>query len=124
MKKEDKEYEGELVKGTKDACGYDIVLQETQKVEPKAFSKIDLGLRFPKGLPNATFLVLRSAWHHTAMIQVSVGVIDKDYKGALFLVVYSMRSTGIELEAGYRVAQLVFFEGLNPYKVKVLREER
>lgn len=117
-------YEGELVKGTKDACGYDVVLQETQRIEPKTLSKIDIGLKFPEGLPSAAFLILRSAYHNTGMIQVSTGLIDQDYKGKLFLVVYSMRDTGIKLQKGARVVQLVFFNEVKPYEVKILREER
>lgn len=119
-------YIGELVKGTKDAAGYDVVLQKTQRVEPKTLSKIDLGLQFPKGLPSAAFLILRSAYHNSGMIQVSTGLIDRDYKGSIFMVVYSIRNTGIKLEKGGRVVQLVFFDALDylPYEVKVLREER
>lgn len=124
MMKDKYYYEGELVKGTKDAAGYDIVLQKMQKVEPKTFSRIDLGLRFPKGLPNSAFLVLRSAYHYSGLIQTSVGLIDNDFTDRLFLVVYSMKQVGLVLEKGDRIAQLIFFNGMNPYEVKVLREER
>ena len=117
-------YVGELVKGTQNAAGYDVVLQETQRVEPKTLSKIDIGLSFTKGLPSAAFLILRSAYHNTGMIQVSTGLIDQDYKGSIFLIVYSMRDTGIKLQKGTRVVQLVFFNEVKPFEVKILREER
>ena len=112
------------MKGTKDAAGYDVVLKKMQKVEPKTFSRVDLGLRFPKGLPSSAFLVLRSVYHYSGLIQTSVGLIDKDFTDRLFLVVYSMKQIGLILEAGDRLAQLVFFNGLSPYEVKILREER
>ena len=117
-------YEGELVKGTPGATGYDVVLQKTQKVEPKILTRIDLGLQFRKGLPVPAFLILRSAYHYVGLIQTSVGLIDKDFTDKLFLVVYSMKQTGLMLKEGERVAQLVFFNELKPYKVKILREER
>ncbi|MCK4647982.1 hypothetical protein KAT51_00520 [bacterium] len=117
-------YEGELVKGTGGACGFDIVLQKTQKVEPKILSRIDLGLQFREGLPASAFLVLRSAYHYVGLIQTSVGLIDRNFTDKLFLVVYSMKQTGLMLKEGERVAQLVFFNELKPYNVKVLREER
>ena len=117
-------YKGELVKGTPGATGYDVVLQKTQKVEPKTFSRIDLGLRFREGLPAPAFLILRSAYHYVGLIQTSVGLIDKDFTDKLFLVVYSMKHTGLMLKEGDRLAQLVFFNELSPYRVKVLREER
>jgi len=117
-------YEGKLVKGTPGAAGYDIVLQKTQKVGPKMFSRIDLGLRFVKGLPAPAFLILRSAYHYAGLIQTSPGLIDKDFTGKLFLVVYSVKQTDLILEAGNRLAQLVFFDELKPYEVEILRSER
>ena len=117
-------YKGELVKGTQGAAGYDVVLQKTQKVEPKILTRVDLGLQFRKGLPAPAFLILRSAYHYVGLIQTSVGLIDRDFTDKLFLVVYSMKQTGLILEKGDRVAQLVFFNEVKPYEVKILREER
>lgn len=112
------------MKGTSGVTGFDIVLQKTQKVEPKILTRIDLGLQFRKGLPAPAFLILRSAYHYVGLIQTSVGLIDRDFTDKLFLVVYSMKQTGLILEKGDRVAQLVFFNEVKPYEVKILREER
>ena len=106
-------------KGSDNAAGHDIACAEGGEVPAngKAIVSTDLAIAVPKGTYGR--IAPRSglaAKHH---IQVGAGVIDRDYRGHVKVMLFNHSAMPFQFEKGDRIAQLIL-EKINYMKaVKV-----
>lgn len=98
---------------TEGSAGIDLraCLDETLTVKPGETHLVPTGLAIHIGDPNlaATILPRSGLGHkHGIVLGNLVGLIDSDYQGQLMVSVWNRGNTEFNIEAGDRIAQLVF----------------
>lgn len=98
---------------TQGSAGIDLraCLDETLTVKPGETHLIPTGLAIHIGDPSlaATILPRSGLGHkHGIVLGNLVGLIDSDYQGQLMVSVWNRGDTEFKIEAGDRIAQLVF----------------
>jgi len=106
-------------RGSKFAAGYD--LSSAQKVtvpaQGKALVKTDIALIIPEGCYGR--IAPRSGLSWKKHIDIGAGVIDRDYRGNVGVVMFNHSTTDLEVEVGDRIAQLVVERIAEPEVVEV-----
>lgn len=94
---------------TDGAAGYDVVIPEKVKILPGIAKRVSTGisLQLPEGI-EAQVRPRSSLTAKGLMVHNSPGTIDWDYRGVISVVLYNHTKQTVVLEAGDRVAQLVF----------------
>ncbi|XP_068204422.1 deoxyuridine 5'-triphosphate nucleotidohydrolase-like [Palaemon carinicauda] len=102
------------VKGSKLAAGYDLqsAYDEVIPAEGKALIRTDLQIDLPEGCYGRIAPRSGLSWKHH--IDVGAGVIDRDYRGNVGVVLFNHSKTDYEVKKGDRVAQLVCEKILYP----------
>ena len=94
-------------RGSDDAIGYDLYASDS-KIAPacgKAIISTDLSFEIPQGHYGRIAPRSSMAWKkHT---DVGAGVIDRDYTGAVGIVIFNHSQDDLVVNAGDRIAQLI-----------------
>ena len=94
-------------KGSKIAAGYDLcsAYDVTIPAEGKSLIKTDIQIELPEGCYGR--VAPRSGLSWKNHIGVGAGVIDRDYRGNVGVVLFNHAKTDYKVKKGDRVAQLI-----------------
>lgn len=96
--------------GTKcQQCGVDVTLKNNILVEPHGFLNIEIAEKISVPANAAAMLFVRSSLSRKGIF-ISSGVYDPGFSGASGCTIYNMGNEALVMEAGDRIAQMVFFE--------------
>ena len=109
------------------AVGFDIFTLEREKIPPKSQAFLRTGLVIKAPEPYAMFIFPRSSLFRKKglVFPHSAGIIDFDYCGAedeLLLLVLNLTEKEVIVEAGERIAQIVFLKALSEVTLKEVNE--
>ena len=98
--------------GTAEAAGYDLYSVDTVCIEPGEAKSIHTGLAIdlPPGFWPGIYARSGLATKKGLRPANCVGVVDSDYRGEIIVVLYNDSSSIQHIEAGDRIAQLVFHQ--------------
>jgi|TARA_R100000781_G_scaffold32938_1_gene23971 dUTP pyrophosphatase len=100
--------------GTGDS-GYDLTAVEAVDIPPKGSAVVPVGLKLGYVTPGFWFRIEpRSGLGFKSSIQPHLGVIDNGYRGDLGVKLYNFSDKVYPVNAGERIAQMVFYELLQP----------
>lgn len=108
-------------RGTSGSAGLDIYSDESVILKSQQVVPIRTGIAIE--LPPGTVgLFLDKSSLGSSGIHNFAGVIDSDYRGELFVVLYNSTDHDIVLEHGRKITQLVVipFISLHPYEIETL----
>merc|ERR1711916_255285 len=107
------------VRGSAMAAGYDLAAAYDCVIpaQGKAIAKTDLSIAVPEGTYGR--IAPRSGLAWKKHIDVGAGVIDRDYRGNVGVVLYNHSDVDFEIKAGDRVAQLVLEKIATPDVVEL-----
>lgn len=113
---------------TDEAAGLDLCLaiQSDVRLYPGQVFKAGTGVSLNINDVNvAVQLMMRSGWSKLGlMLTNSVGLVDSDYTGEIFLSLVNRSENMLTLRPGDRVAQMVFVPVLRPQLVSVTEFSR
>ena len=94
-------------RGSVDAAGYDLYAAEGKVIEPgkRACVKTDIQIEVPSGTYGR--VAPRSGLAAKLGIDVGAGVIDKDYRGNVMVLLINSGHAIIRVKPGARIAQLI-----------------
>ncbi|KAK9896876.1 dUTP diphosphatase [Cystobasidium minutum MCA 4210] len=94
-------------RGSSHAAGYDLYAAEEKTVPARGKALISTGLII--AVPEGTYgrVAPRSGLASKFMIDTGAGVIDEDYRGEVFVLLFNHAETDYQVSVGDRVAQLV-----------------
>ncbi|KIL68245.1 hypothetical protein M378DRAFT_176957 [Amanita muscaria Koide BX008] len=94
-------------RGSALSAGYDLYSAE-KKVVP-AHGKALIDLQISVAVPVGTYgrVAPRSGLASKFMIDTGAGVVDSDYRGILFVLLYNYSDKDFQVEEGDRIAQLI-----------------
>ena len=103
-----------LVRGSFDAAGYDLVANHPFTLEQGESTLVGTGLRveFPSGCYGK--IEARSGLAVRDGVQVLAGVIDPDYRGEIKVALTTIKREQKQYEKGERIAQLIIIPFLSP----------
>ncbi|XP_030841499.1 probable deoxyuridine 5'-triphosphate nucleotidohydrolase [Strongylocentrotus purpuratus] len=95
------------VRGSDHAAGFDLFSNKDMVVpaKDKASVPTDLQIALPKGCYGR--IAPRSGLALKKFIDVGAGVIDRDYRGEVFVLLFNFSDTNFEVKRGDRIAQLI-----------------
>ena len=108
-------YEGvKPEQGSELAAGYDVRASEAVTIWPGTSSRIITSTSIQPPANCFSMLIARSGiCNKNGLILLnSIGVIDPDYTGKLIFNFWNLSDSMVEVEAGERVGQIVFFNRL------------
>jgi dUTP pyrophosphatase len=117
----------ELVRGTKDASGYDLRCTRSQSRQmypgERWLVPTSLRLAMPRGI--GAFVCSRSglALNHGVIVLNAPGVIDADYRGEISVTLINHGSAPVMVNPGDRIAQLMFQPVWFPEDSRMLNPE-
>jgi dUTP pyrophosphatase len=94
-------------KGSPDAAGYDLYAAYDRCVPArgKAVIETDLQVEIPSNCYGR--VAPRSGLATNRFIDVGAGVIDKDYRGNLYVILFNFGNADFEIKCGDSIAQLI-----------------
>ena len=94
-------------RGSSDAAGYD--LYSAEDIIVPAHGKATVDTQISIATPPGTYgrIAPRSGLAAKNMITTGAGVIDADYRGVVFVLLYNLSDKDLEVKRGDRVAQLI-----------------
>lgn len=94
------------------ACGYDIFSHETRILSPRSASRVSTGLRLELPKEIICMLVSRSGLADSKYITVlnSPAIIDRDYRGELFVLLNNGKDIDYTINKGDRICQAIFIK--------------
>jgi dUTP pyrophosphatase len=94
-------------RATEMAAGYDISASEDAKIPSRGRAAVPTGISI--GLPEGTYgrIAPRSGLAYKFGIDVLAGVIDVDYRGEIFCILYNSGVHPFNIQRGDRIAQLI-----------------
>ncbi|EMD40443.1 hypothetical protein CERSUDRAFT_43591 [Gelatoporia subvermispora B] len=106
-------------RGSALAAGYDLYSAE-KKVIP-AHGKALIDTQISIAVPAGTYgrVAPRSGLASKFMIDTGAGVVDADYRGILFVLLYNLSDQDFQVEEGDRIAQLVLERIYTPEVMEV-----
>ncbi|KAF8271765.1 dUTP pyrophosphatase [Lactarius quietus] len=106
-------------RGSALAAGYDLYSAEKKVIPARGKALIDTQLSI--AVPPGTYgrVAPRSGLASKFMIDTGAGVIDADYRGVLYVLLFNHADTDFTVEEGDRVAQLVIERIETPSVVEV-----
>ena len=101
-------------KGSIDAAGYDLhsAHDETIPAFGQRLIKTDLQLELPEGCYGR--IASRSSIAMNNLISVNAGVVDRDYRGNVGILLFNHANSDYTVKRGDRVAQLICEKILQP----------
>ncbi|KAI9574498.1 dUTP pyrophosphatase [Boletus coccyginus] len=106
-------------RGSPLAAGYDLysAVRKTIPARGKALVDTQLSIAVPIGTYGR--VAPRSGLASKFMIDTGAGVIDADYRGTVFVLLFNLSDQDFEVQEGDRVAQLVIEKICNPDVLEV-----
>lgn len=106
-------------RGTDLAAGYDLYSAEEKTIpkEGKALVKTDIAIALPQGCYGRVAPRSSLSWKHH--IDVGAGVVDRDYRGNVGVVLFNLSKTDYTVHQGDRIAQLIVERISTPPLVEV-----
>ncbi|KAL5508590.1 DUT1 [Sanghuangporus vaninii] len=106
-------------RGSPYAAGYDLYSAEKKVVPAKSKALIDtqISIAVPKGCYGR--VAPRSGLASKFMIDTGAGVIDSDYRGIVFVLLFNFSDSDFEIVEGDRIAQLIIEKIETPDVVEV-----
>ena len=94
-------------RGSRDAAGYDLYSAHacTVPAQGKALVKTDIQVQLPEGCYGRVAPRSGLAWKQH--IDIGAGVIDRDYRGNVGVVMFNHGKEDMEVKQGDRIAQLI-----------------
>jgi len=94
-------------RGSADAAGYDLYAAEAKVIEPgkRGLVKTDIQIAVPEGCYGRVAPRSGLAWKHG--IDVGAGVIDRDYRGNVGVILFNFGDEPFAVAQGDRIAQLI-----------------
>jgi dUTP pyrophosphatase len=94
-------------RGSRHAAGYDLYSAEQAVIPPHGKALIDTKISL--ALPLGTYgrVAPRSGLASKFMIDTGAGVVDPDYRGSLFVLLFNLSDQPFQVEEGDRIAQLI-----------------
>lgn len=92
--------------GSDEAAGYDLYSYESETVVPKQIKLIDTGIsiRVPEGTYGR--IAPRSSVSKKGIL-INAGVIDRDYRGPVKVMVHNLSNNDYVIKKNDRIAQLI-----------------
>lgn len=95
-------------KGTEKDAGYDLFSAEDIEIKPQTINKISTGVRISKISKNIYLQILSRSSVALEHSCISVcGVIDQNYRGNIYVLLYNTSKKTFKIKKGDRIAQLV-----------------
>ncbi|XP_068708305.1 uncharacterized protein [Montipora foliosa] len=106
-------------RGSELAAGYDLYSAEDVTIpkQGKALVKTDIAISLPEGCYGRVAPRSSLSWKHH--IDVGAGVVDRDYRGNVGVVLFNLSSTDYQVQWGDRIAQLIVEKISTPSLVEV-----
>ncbi|KAL1743573.1 dUTPase-like protein [Schizophyllum fasciatum] len=106
-------------RGSPLAAGYDMYSAEQTVVPARGKALVDTGISL--AVPAGTYgrVAPRSGLASKFMIDTGAGVIDADYRGKVFVLLFNYSDKDFQIEEGDRVAQLILERIVNPDVMEV-----
>ncbi|XP_022081958.1 deoxyuridine 5'-triphosphate nucleotidohydrolase-like isoform X2 [Acanthaster planci] len=110
-------------KGTEFAAGYDLYSAEDVTIPSHGTKTVmtDIKIELPEGCYGR--VAPRSGLARNNQIDVGAGVIDRDYRGNVGVVMFNLSKTDFKVEKGMRIAQLICERIFYPEIEEVEEEE-
>ena len=95
------------IRGSKGAAGYDLHAAEKCVIQAntRGVVKTGIAIEIPKGL--YARIAPRSGLSVKKSIDVGAGVVDRDYRGEIGVVLINHSSKDFEVNVGDRIAQMI-----------------
>lgn len=106
-------------RGSSLAAGYDLYSAERKIVPARGKALVDTQLSI--AVPAGTYgrVAPRSGLASKHMIDTGAGVIDADYRGTVFVLLFNYSDKDFQIEEGDRIAQLILEKIVTPDVVEV-----
>ncbi|EJD54099.1 dUTP diphosphatase [Auricularia subglabra TFB-10046 SS5] len=106
-------------RGSSLAAGYDLYSAERKIVPARGKALVDTQLSI--AVPAGTYgrVAPRSGLASKHMIDTGAGVIDADYRGTVFVLLFNYSDSDFQIEEGDRIAQLILERIVTPEVVEV-----
>ena len=93
-------------RGSNEAAGYDLYSHESETVVPKQIKLIDTGISIK--VPEGTYgrIAPRSSVSKKGIL-INAGVIDRDYRGPVKVMVHNLSNNDYIIKKNDRIAQLI-----------------
>ena len=110
-------------KATEESAGYDLFAAETKTILPgkKELVCFDLRWAIPKGFCGRIFP--RSSLIRENNVTVEAGLIDADYRGLIYVLLFNHSDRAFTMRTGERLAQVVFLKKFDVYFEKVSKKK-
>ena len=107
-------------RGSDEAAGYDLYSYESETVVPKQIKLIDTGIsiRVPEGTYGR--IAPRSSVSKKGIL-INAGVIDRDYRGPVKVMVHNLSNDNYVINKNDRIAQLIL-EQIKTRPVELVEE--
>ncbi|EJD00797.1 dUTP diphosphatase, partial [Fomitiporia mediterranea MF3/22] len=106
-------------RGSAFAAGYDLYSAEKKVVPARGKALIDTQISIAVPLGCYGRVAPRSGLASKFMIDTGAGVIDSDYRGTVFVLLFNLSETDFEVKEGDRIAQLIIEKIETPDVVEV-----
>ncbi|EPT02797.1 hypothetical protein FOMPIDRAFT_1117446 [Fomitopsis schrenkii] len=106
-------------RGSPLAAGYDLYSAERKVIPARGKALIDTQLSI--AVPAGTYgrVAPRSGLASKFMIDTGAGVIDADYRGVLYILLFNLSDEDFQVEEGDRIAQLILERIVTPDVLEV-----
>ncbi|KAL6298101.1 dUTP pyrophosphatase [Sparassis latifolia] len=106
-------------RGSPLSAGYDLYSAERKLIPAHGKALVDTQLSI--AVPAGTYgrVAPRSGLASKFMIDTGAGVIDADYRGVLFILLYNLSDQDFQVEEGDRIAQLILERIVTPEVLEV-----
>ncbi|CCM03368.1 uncharacterized protein FIBRA_05498 [Fibroporia radiculosa] len=106
-------------RGSPLAAGYDLYSAERKTIPSRGKALVDTQLSI--AVPAGTYgrVAPRSGLASKFMIDCGAGVIDADYRGVVFVLLFNLSDKDFQIEEGDRIAQLILERIVTPEIIEV-----
>ena len=110
-------------KATEESAAYDLYAAEAETFMPGKNDLVCMYFRWaiPKGFCGRIFP--RSSLIKDNNVTVEAGLIDADYRGLIYVLLFNHSEKNFTVQTGERIAQAVFFEKFDVHFEKVSKKE-
>ncbi|KIM67849.1 hypothetical protein SCLCIDRAFT_1209983 [Scleroderma citrinum Foug A] len=106
-------------RGSALAAGYDLYSAENKVIPAHGKALIDTQISLAVPLGTYGRVAPRSGLASKFMIDTGAGVVDADYRGPLFVLLYNLSDKDFEVHEGDRIAQLILERIYTPQVLEV-----
>ncbi|KAI0921398.1 Deoxyuridine 5'-triphosphate nucleotidohydrolase [Taiwanofungus camphoratus] len=107
------------IRGSPLAAGYDLYSAERKTIPARGKALVDTQISI--AVPAGTYgrVAPRSGLASKFMIDTGAGVIDADYRGVIFVLLFNYSDQDFQVEEGDRIAQLIIERIITPDVLEV-----